>query len=199
MRILAVLLGAILLIIILQDSFETIVLPRRVSRKFRLARLFYTLAWEFWVAIGRKMRTGNRREYYLSFFGPLSLILLLMIWAILLVFAFALLQWGCNSVLSGPEKNMTFGTYLYFSGTTFITLGLGDITPMTGWGRFFTVMEAGTGFAFLALIIGYVPVIYQAFSRREMNISLLDARAGSPSSAPEMLHRHKYSKDGSEL
>ncbi len=83
-----------------------------------------------------------------------------------------------------------FGSYLYMSGTTFVTLGYGDVTPLTGLGRFLAVAEAGMGFLFLALIIGYVPVIYQAFSQREINITLLDARAGSPPSATEMLRRH---------
>ena len=55
------------------------------------------------------------------------------------------------------------------------------------------------GFGFLALIIGYVPIIYQAFSRRESNISLLDARAGSPSSATEMLRRHYRTQRLEEL
>jgi hypothetical protein len=63
-----------------------------------------------------------------------------------------------------PEKQVTFGTDLYMSGTTFITLGLGDVTPMDAVARSLTVFEACTGFGFLALIIGYVPVIYQAFS-----------------------------------
>src|SRR5690348_18277769 len=75
------------------------------------------------------------------------------------------------------------------SGTTFVTLGFGDVTPLTEVGRLLAVLEAGTGFLFLALIIGYIPVIYQAFSRREAGISLLDARAGSPPSATELLRR----------
>jgi ion channel len=138
----------------------------------------------------RKLRAGNRREFYLSYYGPLSVILLLILWAAVLVFAYALLQWGLTLPMSAPEKNVTFGTYLYLSGTTFITLGLGDVIPLAGVGRFLAVAEAGMGFGFLALIIGYVPIIYQAFSRREINISLLDARAGSPPSATEMLRRH---------
>ncbi|GAC1566926.1 MAG: hypothetical protein NVS3B14_11370 [Ktedonobacteraceae bacterium] len=135
------------------------------------------------------MHSGNRREFYLSYYGPLSLLFLLMIWAAILLLSFALLQWGLNLPMNAPEKVATFGTYLYMSGTTFITLGLGDVTPLSGMGRFLTVAEAGMGFGFLALIIGYVPIIYQAFSRREINVSLLDARAGSPPSATEMLRR----------
>src|SRR6266487_1581989 len=158
MRVLAIIVGVIFIIGILQDSFETIILPRRVSQRFRLSRVFYTSMWMLWSLIARKMHLGNRREYYLSYFGPLSLILLLVVWAIILVLAFALLQWGFGSLLNAPEKDVTLGTYLYMSGTTFITLGFGDVTPLTGMGRFLAVAEAGTGFAFLALIIGYVPV-----------------------------------------
>ena len=190
MRILAIIIGVIFIIAILLDSFETIVLPRRVSRRFRLSRLFYTSGWMVWSSLARKMRPGNRREYYLSYFGPLSLLLLLVIWAVVLVFSFALLQWGFGSALAAPEKQVTFETYLYMSGTTFITLGIGDVIPLTGMARFLVTGEAALGFGFLALIIGYVPVIYQAFSRREAEISLLDARAGSPSSATELLRRH---------
>ena len=199
MRILATIVGVIFIIGILQDSFETIILPRRVSRRFTLSRLFYTSTWMMWSSLARKMRPGNRREYYLSYFGPLSLIFLLVIWAVILVFAFALIQWGTGATLSAPEKDVTFGTYLYLSGTTFITLGIGDVTPLTGMDRFLVTGEAALGFGFLALVIGYVPVIYQSFSRREAEISLLDARAGSPSSATELLRRHYRDQHIEEL
>ena len=199
MRVLAIVLAALCILIILQDSFETIVLPRRVSRKFRLARLFYTFTWVPWRAIGRKMRPGNRREYFLSLYGPLSLILLLILWGNILIFAFASLQWGLGSNLTSSGEAPTFFTDMYMSGTTFITLGLGDVVPHPGLPRLFTVLEASMGFGLLALIIGYVPVIYQAFSRREASISLLDARAGSPPSATELLRRHYRGKEASEL
>jgi len=199
MEILAVIVGIILIIGILIDSFEAIVLPRRVSRRFRPSRFFYMTTWVLWSTIARKMRPGNRREFYLSYFGPLSLILLLVFWAAILVVAFALVQWGLDSPMHSPEKQMTLGTYLYMSGSTFITLGLGDVTPLTGLGRFLTVAEASMGFLFLALIIGYVPVIYQAFSRREAQITLLDARAGSPPSASELLRRHYRDQHTEEL
>src|SRR5262249_8309872 len=71
----------------------------------------------------------------------------------------------------------------------FFTLGIGDVLPHTALGRLVVVLEAGLGFAFLALIISYMPVLNQAFSQREVNVSLLDARAGSPPSAAELLRR----------
>ncbi len=85
---------------------------------------------------------------------------------------------------------MHFPTCLYLSGTTFVTLGLGDIVPQSPVERFLVVIECGIGLGFLALILSYLPVIYQAFSRREVNIVLLDARAGSPPTAAELLRRH---------
>lgn len=191
--------GVLLILLSAQDGFETVVLPRRVSRKFRLARLFYETTWALWSLPARKMRPGNRREYYLSYYGPLSLLLLLIIWANLIVLGFALLQWGIDSPLNAPEKTVSLATYLYMSGTTFVTLGLGDVVPLSGMARFLAVLEAGMGFGFLALVIGYVPVIYQAFSRQEINISLMDARAGSPPSASEFIRRHGVAKSPNEI
>jgi hypothetical protein len=198
-KILATVAGLLLFFAILRDSFETIVLPRRVSRRFRLSRWFYLSTWSLWSTIARKIRQGNRRENYLSYYGPLSLLFLLAAWAFFLILAYALFQWGVSDPLQAPEKQQTFWTYMYMSGTTFVTLGYGDVVPLSLLGRSLAVGEAGTGFLFLALIIGYVPVIYQAFSRRELQISLLDARAGSPPSASEMLRRHYRDRTINEL
>jgi len=186
----AVVLAVILVATILWDAFETIILSRRVSRKFRLTRLFYRTLWPPWRALARLFPAGNRRENVLMVFGPLSLILLLVTWAFGLIFSFALLHWGAASALAGPPGFSGFLEDFYLSGTNFFTLGLGDVTPRGNLGRALTVLEAGMGFAFLALVIGYLPMISQAFSRREVNISLLDARAGSPPTAARLLERH---------
>jgi len=109
-----------------------------------------------------------------------------------IVFSFGLLQWAAGSAMTVVGGGATgFWSDVYMSGTTFFTLGLGDVVPRATGAKALTVVEAGTGFAFLAAVIGYFPVIYQAFSRREVAISLLDARAGSPPSASELLWRHR--------
>ena len=199
-HILVSLLSVFGIIRILQDAFESIVLPRKISMRFRLSRTFNVSTWGIWSKIAVKIvRAGNRREYFLSYFGPISLIFLLILWAFGLIFCFALLSWGLSIPLSAPEKTVTFGTYLYMSGTTFITLGLGDVVPASGLARLFAIAEAGSGSALVALIIGYVPVIYQAFSRRETSIALLDARAGSPPTAIEFLRRHAQDQQRTEI
>jgi ion channel len=182
-------LGAALLAAILWDAFESVILPRHVRRSFRIARFFYRILWTIWSETASLIGTPRRRESYLSYFGPLSLLLLIGFWALALVLAFAMMQWAAGSALSSGNPS-AFRTDLYFSGTTFFTLGLGDITPQSSTARILSVIEAGTGFGFLALIIAYLPTLYGAFSQREVNISLLDARAGSPPTASELLRRH---------
>lgn len=183
--------GAIALIfVVLWDIFETIVLPRRVTRHLRLTWLVYSATWIPWSAIGRMIRKHDRRETFLSLYGPLVLLFLLFVWATGLIIGFATVQWALGSHLLAQSGQGSYSTDLYMSGTTFFTLGLGDVIPSAGIARAVTVVEAGVGFGILALVIGYLPVLYQAFSRREVAISLLDARAGSPPSAVEMLRRH---------
>jgi hypothetical protein len=184
-------LGFVMLSAALWDAFETIISPRRVTRRFRLARAFYRSSWSLWSAVARSIADENRRETYLAAFGPLSLVMLLGVWAIAIVASFAMMHWGLQTPLNVKPGIAPFSTYLYMSGTTFFTLGLGDVTPLGAPGRALVVVEAGMGFGFLAAIISYLPaILYQAFSRREVSISLLDARAGSPPTAGELLRRH---------
>jgi predicted membrane protein len=190
MKLLTVIPGLALILIILWDAFETIILPRRVTRRLRLTSLFYRTIWMICSGMVRAMRDRKRREKYLGMFGPLSLLMLLALWAAGLIIGYAIVLWAMDTPLNVAIAHRNFGTYVYLSGVTFFTLGYGDVVPVLGLGRALVVVEAATGFGLLAIVIGYLPVLYQSFSRREVNIALLDARAGSPSSAAEMLRRH---------
>jgi hypothetical protein len=189
MQVIAVIAGLSIIVLVLLDAFETIVLPRRIQRSFRLTAFFYRSTWTPWVKTSRCIPLGTRRESYLSYFGPLSLIFLLALWAISLIFGFTLLQYGFGEHVRLSGENVTFGVLLYHSGETFFTLGYGDIVPVSSLSRAISVLEAGMGFAFLGVVIGYLPVVYDSFSERELEISLLDSRAGSPPTATEMLNR----------
>ena len=179
--------GVLIILSVLWEAFETVVLPRRVARRFRITRFVYRSMWFPWRAAARLHRSPKSRETFLSYFGPLSILLLFAIWAVSIIFGFGLLYFSS----SGQDStHPTFETCLYLSGTTMFTLGLGDVIPHNWFERFLAVAESGLGFGFLALILSYLPVIYQAFSRREVNIVLLDARAGSPPTAAELLRRH---------
>lgn len=127
------------------------------------------------------------------------MIALLGLLAFGLILGFALLQHGAGDHLSFGHVPVSFPLVLYQSAQTFFTLGYGDITPNSGFSRALSVIQAGMGFAFLAVVIGYLPTLYSAFSRREIEISLLDARAGSPPSAAELLSRAADNLDKGSL
>lgn len=175
--------GALLVLLVFAEAFEALVLPRRVVRPFRLTRLYYRTAWRAWRFLGDRFPPGKTRETLFAIFGPLSLVALFALWAALLVFGFGLLHYSLGD---GP---LTFGDALYLSGTTFTTLGYGDVSPKGPAGRALSVAEGATGFGFFAVVVAYLPVLYQSFSGRERFIALLDARAGSHPAAGRLLVR----------
>jgi hypothetical protein len=191
--------GAVLVLLVFWEAFETIVYPRRVSRRFRLTRVFYRATWLPWRKLARLVPAGAQRETLLSVYGPMSLLALLVVWAVFVMVGFALLHWGAGSRLKAPAGLGGFAADLDFSGATLFTLTPGDMTPVSRLERLFMVLEAGAGIALLAMVIGYLPSLSQGFSRREVNVTLLDARAGSPPSAGELLVRHAGPKGGEAL
>ncbi|HTV09483.1 MAG TPA: potassium channel family protein [Candidatus Aquilonibacter sp.] len=196
MHILLLLLGLLIFGAVLQDSFQTIILPRRPVARFRLTRIFFLVTWIPWTRIVHLYRDHRRREQLYSFYGPLSLLMLFVFWAISLITAFALIYFGLHAPFLDPwHPTGSLGrlrSCFYVSGSTLFTLGLGDVIPSSHFARFLIILEAGTGLGFVALVIGYVPVLYGAFSARETEVALLDARAGSPPTAGELLLRHHF-------
>ena len=183
MRILAGIIGCILLLVVLSDAFSTVVVPRRTLHMIRMARAFYQFSWRPFSAIASRIGSGVKREEFLSIYGPLSLLSLLALWTGGLILGFGLLQWAVGL---RPERNPgTLANDIYFSATTLLTMATGD--PQNVGSRLLMIMEGGFGFSLLGLVIGYLPVLYESFSKRERRISLLDARAGSPPSAGDLL------------
>lgn len=188
-----------LILVVLWEGFETMVLPRRVVRRLRLTRLFYRNTWNPWKWIVSSTCSGRRLETLLGFYGPLSLLFLIFFWVAVMIVGFGLLHWAVGSVVRDVDGVRGFGIDLYMSGTTFFTLGLGDVRPITPIAKVLTVAEAGMGFGFLALVVGYFPALSQSFSRRESNISKLDSRAGSPPAGVLMLQKHNHKGGMEEL
>ncbi|HTK32058.1 MAG TPA: potassium channel family protein [Candidatus Saccharimonadaceae bacterium] len=195
MAALVAVLAIVLILFVLWDAFETILLPRRIPSGLRISRLVLRALWSVWSTIGSGIKTRNQRENFLSLYALLSLIGLLVVWAGGLILAFAALNWSFGSHMVTSGGPVGFRTDLYMSGTTFFTLGLGDVVPGSPMSRLLTVIEAGMGFGFLALVLAYLPVLYQAFSRREARITMLDEWAGSPPTAAVLVRRCFESRD----
>lgn len=184
------LVGVFLVAWVLYDTFHTIVMPGTVNRRISLTTSYYSFVWRFARAVlTRFPKDSARRETLLGVFGPASLIGLIGVWAIILVFGFGFIQYGLGTPLTDPHE-LSFGSHLYMSAVTFFTLGYGDMTAQNSLGRFVAIIEVAVGFSFLAIVIAYIPVLYQSFSRREAVTVLLDARAGSPPTAAGLLQRH---------
>jgi hypothetical protein len=198
MHVVATVAGLSVILIVLSDAFATIVLPRRVNRRFSPSRLVLLVTWRSWSALARHLPGGvglegaGRQSDFLGVFGPLALLGLVGLWAAGLVVGFALLLWGTQPPVAGAGSDGEFGTLVYLSGATFFTVGFGDVVPSSGIGRALAVIEGGTGFGFLAVVISYLPTIFGAAASRESAITLLDARAGSPPTAAGLLSRTSH-------
>jgi hypothetical protein len=150
---------------------------------------YFETAWTIWKRLALRLQPGRGRESLLSHFGALSMLGLFALWAGALVAAFGGLDWALQPGGDGAPHSPLLDQ-LYMSGVTFFTLGYGDVVPHSPAARLVSVLEAGTGLGFIAVVIGYLPVLYQLFSRREAHVIQLDARAGSPPTATAMLCRH---------
>jgi hypothetical protein len=188
MRWIALPAGILILLWTLFDVFRTLVTPRAARGRSRLSRILFQMLWRPWRWISMRRKTVLARERLLATAAPFLFFLLLVGWVSLALLGYSLILWSPAFVHGLGAGDASFADALYASGTALFTLGLSN-GPATGWTRAVLVIEAATGLGLFAVVIAYLPVLYQAFNRREVGVLLLDARAGSPPSGPELLHR----------
>ena len=191
MSVLVLLLGALMVSSILIDAFEVVLLPRPVRRRLQFNRYFFRLSWAVWVRIAGLWSEGRRKEDFLGVFGPFAMVLLFALWGAGLIGGFGLMQWALQQLMPDAGSD-TLWSQILVSGDAFFTLGYGDNVPYNLLARLLVILEAGTGFGFIALTIGDLPVLYQHFARRDIQIIEFSARAGSPPTAAELLAWHAH-------
>lgn len=187
MRVAAGILGALLVLAMLGEFFVSFMLPVRVKRDPRLARGLFELVWRCWRGLARRL-PESPRETLLGLFGPLGLLFILTLWTAGLVFGFALLQYALGSHVRGHGIGASFGDDVYFSAGGFLSASSG-VEPTSVAAKVLLLIEAAAGFGVLFIAIGYLPALFQAFSRRETAVSQLDPRAGSPPAAGALIRR----------
>ncbi|RYZ12016.1 MAG: two pore domain potassium channel family protein [Comamonadaceae bacterium] len=185
----AALAGLVLVVSILIDAFEVVLLPRPVRRHFRINHYFFSATWRGWSALGRHVRSERRREDFLGVYGPMSMVAIFTLWGVCLIVGFGLLHWAVEQLVPMGTRQ-SLASAMVVSGDAFFTLGYGDIVPRHALARLLVILEAGTGFGFIALTIGYLPVLYQHFARRDVQLVEFAARAGSPPTAATLLAWH---------
>jgi hypothetical protein len=196
MHIVAAVVSVALIATLLMEFFVVFLLPRRVKRDPRVARGLLRMLWVPWRSLASRLH-GTAADTALGVFGPLGLLAILATLSIGVILGFAGLHWANASHLS-IHGGLHFGRDLYFSAATFFSAST-PYLPAGSVGETLQVVEAATGFGFLAIAIGYLPALFQAFSRRETAVSRLDPRAGSPPSAAALLERSGARGGWSEL
>ena len=177
MRVVVGILGALLVALMLSEFFVVFMLPRRVRRDPRIARGLTRLFWKPWKAVAQRLAPSSA-DTLLGIFGPFALLLQLVVWGLGLMIGYGLLEWA---VAGGPYSTRFLGS----SGLFLSAGGLGGSTAL----RVVQLVEAATGVAVVFVVIGYMPAVYAAFSRRETAVSQLSTRAGTPPAAAVLLHR----------
>jgi hypothetical protein len=199
MRWLALPAGILLIAVTLLDVFSTLVVPRSSPRRIRLTRILFRGFWRPWRWVGVRFKATNSREKFLAVAAPGFFFFLLATWAILVMVGYGLILWSpafVHGIVGAGDGR--FPTTLYFSGSSLFTIGFGDVVAR-GLTRAVVVAEGATGLGLVAVVIAYLPVLYQSFNRREVGILLLDARAGSPPSGHELLRRAAATHDKQHL
>jgi hypothetical protein len=185
-RTLAWIAGLVLVVLTVRDVFNALMVPGRVRRPLRFVPVYFHATWGLWAAVGRRINNEEWRERLLSVYGPFTMLCLLALWAGGLLLGFGLLQFGVTQG-SGPAD---FLDYLYASGVRVFTLGAEESANSAPLSKALVVIEAGTGLGFITMVITYLPVLYQLFSRRETHVILLDERAGATVSTSSLICVH---------
>jgi Ion channel len=168
--VLAVVAGLALVLVAAADAVSTLVTTRRRRGRHWPTQVFYRQTWRAWTALARRA-TPDLREGFLAVYGPLSLLGLLVTWVVLLVAGWGAAWWGLRSAVPGVDGYLEA---VYFAGVGFFTVGFGDLVPTGGLARLLVLVEAFMGLVTMALVIGYLPTLYGAYSRREVQLLSLD-------------------------
>lgn len=191
MHVLAGLAAGALIVLMLAEFFITFLLPRRVKREPRIARRVTSTMWLPWRSLAARLPAGDA-DTLLGLFGPIALLTMLLLWISGLIIGFGGLSWAFGSHLGG------FGDELAFAAGGFFNVSIG-LEAHDGIDKALRVAETATGYAIIAVVIGYLPALFQAFSRREVAVSQLDARAGSPPSASRLISHSGHLGGWSDL
>ncbi len=157
-------------------AIKTFILPRGVN--VWLTRVVFR-AIGFFFRLRVKRATYGERDRIMAFFPPLALFLMPMILLVLILLGYILLFWALD-----PRP---LSELLYLSGSSLLTLGYASVNTTAS--KLLEFSEAMIGLVLIAMLIAYLPTMYNAFSRRETAVVLWEARAGSPPTVAEMVAR----------
>lgn len=170
MSALVIIIGVVLVVSVLADIINTLVATTASSSQWWLTRVLYRVTWSMTASLGKHIKNERMRERFYARFAPVSVIAMLVSWVIQQVVGFGLIWWGTGGV-SGLDGLVEA---IYFSGVVYFTIGFGEVVPVETVPRFGSLIEAFSGVLTTALVIGYLPALYSAYSEREQKLLTLD-------------------------
>ncbi len=182
------LVGCVLVVLVLHDIFQSVIVPRWSSRRWRIAPVFTDRLWPLWRNLAHRKPEGDSREDFLGTFAPFALMLTLVLWVSCLLLGFGIVFWSLRSHFTPTVHSP--GEAIYIAGVTLLTIGFGDYAPTDLFARTLALMAGASGLAVFALVISLLFTLYNAFERREVLALGLDARAGSPPSGVALLENY---------
>ncbi len=182
--------GLLLVLVALRDVFQVVLVPRAISRRWRISAGLTQFLWRIWPPLSWRIRDEGAREDFLSMFAPFTMIALLATWALTLTLGYGLLLFAMRSQLH-PQSLSFFGA-LYFAGTSFLTIGYGDITASSGLARLVSLFAGASGLSVVAVVTAFLFSVFGAFQRREVFVVTFGARAGAPPTGVGLLAIHAY-------
>jgi hypothetical protein len=177
--------GLILVAWVLNDVFNTVILPRPSPARYRPAGLLTRWSWAFWRRFADTSHTPERREQRLGMFAPAVVMTLLLLWILLLITGFSLMLLALGAGVAPPLTDL--GSAMYLAAVSLLTIGYGDYVPVETASRLVAVTAGAVGLGIVALTITYLFSLYANFQRRELQVVTLDARAGAPPSGTTLL------------
>jgi hypothetical protein len=180
--------GAVIVLVVLRDVFQTVVTPRPVSGRWRLSRIAPLGLWRPWRWAALRLPSVRAREGALGSFGPLAVLISLVTWVLLLVLGYGLLLDSMRDQVRPRPPD--FGSSLYFSATSLLTIGFGDFVATAGPTRVVALAAGATGLGVFAVVITFLFSLFAAFQRREVAVVTLEAAASAPPSGVTLLESY---------
>jgi hypothetical protein len=174
--------GIVAILLTLADVFQSVVVPRAAAPALRISYVLWRVTWKLWPPVARWIHPNDarKREEFLGVFAPFAMIAMVATWVIVLVLAFGAVLWALRDQLR-PEP-VSYWDAAYFSGSSLLTIGFGDIVPKNGLAKFVALAAGASGLSVVSITTAFLFAIFGTFQRREAFIVTLAGRAGSPPS-----------------
>jgi hypothetical protein len=180
--------GSIIVVLTLVDIFQSVVVPRPTRRALRLAPFLLDGMWPLWKWIALRFPSAKYRAACLGIYAPLTVVILLLVWGLALIFGYGLLFLALQGELQPRLHDL--GSALYFAGTSLLTLGFGDIVATGGITRVLALCAGASGIALASSVISMLFSLYSSLGHREVLVTMLHNRAGSPPSGVTLLETY---------